>query len=52
MHRLEMVHEPVGRAEVMKTTKAEWEGDKSGVEQLQHVQLLPSTTGCDVAVWI
>lgn len=28
-----MVHEPVGRAEVMKTTKAEWEGDKSGVEE-------------------
>lgn len=33
MHRLEMLPEPVGRAELLKTIKAEWEGDQSGVEE-------------------
>lgn len=33
MRRLEMLYGPVGRAEVLRTNKAEWEGVKSRVEE-------------------
>lgn len=33
MHRLEILCEPVGRAELLKTIKAEREGDQTRVEE-------------------